>query len=249
MQTHRLDSKPPAQRRDQDGAGMIVFDPARMAEVSAAVFDPGSYGDRAQPVQGSGGRGSAWFVEAGFGQGVLRHYRRGGLMARFSRDAYLWRGESSTRSLREFDLLAKLHATGLPVPAPLAACFRRQGVLYRAAILVQRIPDVRSFAQCVGEEKADAPWEAAGKTLAGFHRLAAHHADLNAHNILVDGDSKVWIIDWDRGRIEGGAASWQMAVIARLERSLRKIFRGMTEEIISTGMQRLRAAHDVELMP
>ena len=40
----------------------------------------------------TGGRGAACFIEADGRNLVLRHYRRGGLIARLSADRYLWRG-------------------------------------------------------------------------------------------------------------------------------------------------------------
>ena len=88
--------------RDAGGQGTIVFDPARLGQATPALFDPGSYGARAHAVQDKGGRGAAWFVQGEFGDGVLRHYRRGGWMAHASKDAYWWRGERRVRSLHEF---------------------------------------------------------------------------------------------------------------------------------------------------
>jgi hypothetical protein len=67
-------------------------------------------------------------------------------------------------------------------------------------------------------------WSAIGKTIAAFHREGVHHADLNAHNIMVEHAiaPRVYLLDFDRGRIEprGG---WEQDVLARLRRSLDKI--------------------------
>ena len=71
--------------RDARGPGAIVFDPARLRQAEPAMLQPGYWGARAEPVSGQGGRGAAWFVSGNEGAAVLRHYRRGGLMARFRR--------------------------------------------------------------------------------------------------------------------------------------------------------------------
>ncbi len=223
----------------------IVFDPVRLPQADPALFDPAHYGASARSVDGAGGRGAAWFVDAPFGAVVLRQYLRGGWMARISRDAFLWRGERSGRSFREFDLLRRLRAMGLPVPAAVAAAQRRQGWRYRAAILVERIPGVESFSARVCKLGASAPWEAAGRAIAACHRRGAHHADLNANNLLVGPDGVLHLIDWDKGRIEQrGSGAWCERVLSRLERSLRKECAELPPELITAGMVCLRSAHD-----
>ena len=233
--------------RDAGGQGTIVFDPARLRQATPAIFDPESYGDDAEPVRGQGGRGSAWFVRGEFGEGVLRHYRRGGWMAKASESAYLWQGEQRVRSIREFELLKTLSESGLPVPVPIAACYRKYDWRYNAAIIVERIADVSSFIDQVRRQGMQAPWSAVGTTIGRCHRNHAHHADLNAHNILLDASNAVWLIDWDKGRIESKIGHWCQRVLDRLHRSLRKDCDQLPAEQLASGMQALRAAHDQEL--
>ncbi|MFT3805353.1 3-deoxy-D-manno-octulosonic acid kinase [Arenimonas sp.] len=233
--------------RDAGGDGAIVFDPRRLSQASPELFEPAHYAAEAQPVQGQGGRGAAWFVRGVFGAGVLRRYRRGGWAAYVSDDAYWWRGETEVRSLREFALLQRLRDKGLPVPAPIAAMYLRRGPLYRTAILVERIPDVRSFVDCVQADAAAAPWGAVGAAIGHCHRAGARHADLNAHNVLVDQARKPWLIDWDKGTMESAPGDWCIDVLNRLERSLRKRVAGLREGAIEQGMQTLRKAHALEL--
>lgn len=231
--------------RDADGTGSIVFDPARLRQAMRELFDPGAYGDGARPVRGRGGRGAAWFVDGEFGAGVLRQYRRGGWAARASSDGYLWQGEARVRSLREFALLRRLHGLGLPVPAPIAAWYLRRGWRYRAAILVERIAGARSLVEAV--HAGDAPWGAVGGAIARCHGQHAHHADLNANNLLIDSDQRPWLIDWDRGRIEPETGAWTQRVLDRLQRSLRKECATVPASRLAEGMAQLRAAHDREL--
>jgi len=182
------------------------------------ALDPLAYGERATPVT-RGGRQAAWFVEGDFGAGVLRHYRRGGLVARISRDAYVWRGAEATRSFAEFRIMTRLHASGLRVPQPLAAAYWRHGPFYRAALLTQRIPGARPLADLL--ERAPLPQVA--EAICAMHRAGVWHADLNAYNILVDDAGCVWLIDFDRatsGRLDRAGRE---ANLQRLARSLRKV--------------------------
>src|SRR5690606_37245884 len=107
-------------------SGAMCFDPARISHPDPSLFDPDNPALEAVPVA-VGGRQSAWFVSGDVGPAVLRHYRRGGLAARVSRDRYLWAGPSSTRSFAEFRVLRGLYERGLRVPAPLAGAYWRSG--------------------------------------------------------------------------------------------------------------------------
>jgi 3-deoxy-D-manno-octulosonic acid kinase len=49
------------------------------------------------------------------------------------------------------------------------------------------------------------------------------HADLNAHNILVDDAGRIFIVDFDRGRVLPRYGRWARANLARLRRSLEKV--------------------------
>ena len=115
---------------------------------------------------------------------VLRHYRRGGSSLVFTRPRYLWLGEARAR-LRMAPP-GGIAAPGLPVPRR-SRRYVRGALTYRADLITSicRIPGrwrtrspVRSYRARVGE--------AIGRTIARFHREGVHHADLNAHNILLD---------------------------------------------------------------
>src|SRR5690554_3308479 len=81
--------------------GAMRFDADRIRSPSAALFDPASSALAATVVTRAG-RQAAWFVQGEFGSGVLRHYRRGGLIARLSADRYIWTGSAATRSFAEY---------------------------------------------------------------------------------------------------------------------------------------------------
>jgi 3-deoxy-D-manno-octulosonic acid kinase len=228
----------PAIARAPAPAGAILFDHRRIAQADDALFDPGAYPQR-QSEDARGGRGAVWFLRHDFGDAVLRHYRRGGLLGRFNRDRYLWTGEAASRSFREFRLLAELRRRDLPVPAPLAARYRRAGIWYRADILIALVPDARTLAQHVAQhDDDDGLWTRIGATLARFHREGVYHADLNAHNVLLDANDAVWLIDFDRGDLRPPGERWQQANLQRLHRSLHKLG-GASSPAGARGWQRL----------
>ncbi len=231
----------------QGEQGAIVFDTRLWQQADSIFFDPAHYGEAAKPVNGKGGRGAAWFVQGQFGDAVLRHYRRGGWAAKISDARYFWRDEASVRSIHEFIFMQSLRKKDLPVPKPIAAMYSRSGLFYRAAILIERIPDSRSFLDCVHAQTESAPWAALGKCIAHFHKAGAQHADLNAQNILIDAGGKIWLIDWDKALFTAKTGPWCVDVLQRLQRSLLKYRGEVGEETIQAGMQILRAAHDAEL--
>ena len=235
---------------DGAGAGAILFDASRLRQADAQWLVPEWWGDGAEPVT-SGGRGAAWFVDGGtrglpFGPAVLRRYLRGGLVGRFNHDRHLWRGPSRVRSFEEFRLLRELGRRGLPVPVPIGAAYWRDGVWYRAAILIERLQGVRALADLARDDAGQAPWKAAGALIARCHRVGLDHADLNAHNLLFDAAGKRWVIDLDRSRIRIPATDWRERNLARLLRSLHKLAGEQGRDVADRGFQVLRASYDAQ---
>ena len=177
-------------------------------------------------AEGEALRGS---VESGPRSWVLRHCRRGGYMARFSQDRYLWAGERRVRAFAEYRLLERLMERGLPVPRPIAARYQRAGVAYRCDLIMQRIIDARPLSSMLATaDLSEVSWRAIGAAIARLHHAGVDHADLNAHNILLDGRGAVSIIDFDRGRVrerERERGAWTSRNLSRLRRSLTKVSR------------------------
>jgi 3-deoxy-D-manno-octulosonic acid kinase len=212
--------------------GAILFDAGAAAQAVFDVdfFDAARWQGRSDDHAVRGGRGGAMFIEAPFGRSVLRHYRRGGMVARVMGDRYLWTGAERTRGFAEFRLLAILRKRDLPVPEPVAARYQRNGAHYRADLITRRIEDVSTLAELLAQERADAQVATrVGAAVAKFHANGAYHADLNAHNVLVDPNT-VWLIDFDRGELRTPSREWQQANLARLQRSLRKLGAGRDGE-------------------
>jgi 3-deoxy-D-manno-octulosonic acid kinase len=230
--------------RDGRGMGAILFDRERLRQAEIGLFSPAQWAERARPV-GDGGRGGAWFVDAPFGQCVLRLYLRGGMAAKLSRDQYLWRGANRTRSFAEFRLMRALRALKLPVPQPIAAFYMRDGMRYRAAILMERLEGVRSLADRALVAGRGAPWEETGRLIARFHRAGLDHADLNAHNILFDANGHGWLIDFDRCVQRIPATRWREKNLKRLLRSLIKLRGERSQDDVEKDYARLRRAYDL----
>ncbi len=188
------------------------------------IFTPRTWGDKAKKVS-DGGRNTAWYVSTPWGEAVLRHYHRGGLISRFVDERYIWLTEETTRSFAEFELLNEMHARGLPVPRAMAACYQRRGVTYRAAIMTERLPNTVSLAQAI-RQAGPASIELVAPVAAVIRQLHdgnVYHADLNAHNILVDDKQKIWLIDFDKSTRREMSASLRQKSLERLGRSLQKL--------------------------
>ena len=231
--------------RAAGGYGAILFDITRVKQASPEWFEPAYWAEAASRVE-QGGRGGAWFVEAPFGPAVLRRYLRGGMAAHLSRDTYWWQGAHRTRSFAEFRVARAAAAKGVPVAPPIAACYWRAGLRYRAAILIERLQGVHSLAQRALEAAQAAPWDEAGRLIARMHRAGLDHADLNAYNLLFAESGRGWVIDLDRGRLRIPETAWRERNLSRLQRSLRKVARGRPDErpAFMEGSERLRAAYD-----
>ncbi|GGI77416.1 3-deoxy-D-manno-octulosonic acid kinase [Shewanella hanedai] len=186
------------------------------------------YWQQKSAITGSSkGRYTTWFVkpdliETGDSQWVLRHYYRGGLMAKISKDSYLYTGLHKTRAVSELALLALLYSEDFPVPKPVAANVERRGLHYRADIIIERVEGAQDLvAKLSKAPMSDAQWQQLGSCIAKFHERGVYHADLNAKNILIT-DDNFYLIDFDRGEIRQPDTKWQNANLERLLRSFNK---------------------------
>ncbi len=229
-----------------DGERIVIYDAARLPPPTPAWFTPEHWPERSVLDRG---RGATFALRAGFGEAVLRRYRRGGAVARVLKDSYVWTGDAQTRPVREFRLLAAAIAQGLPVPRPLAAEVRRRGALYSGDLLMARIAGTETLSArlAASDDWNDVDWGRIGATLGRIHAHGFQHADLNAHNLLLDDQHQVWVIDWDRGR-QRARGDWSEQVLARLQRSLRKLFGARADaEVARLGWRRLLDAHAAAL--
>ena len=154
---------------------------------------------------------------------IKRHYCRGGVPAHLTKDKFVFRGYQASRSYQELKLLALMRKLALPVPKPVAACCSRHGLFYTADILMHEIPNTVTLAQALLRTSLDEKlWLHIGEVICRFHKNGIHHVDLNANNILLDQDEKVFLIDFDRCSKKPYSKNWASKGLQRLHRSLQK---------------------------
>lgn len=209
--------------------GCILYDASRVRKAVDRVFDTKWWAEHGTIEEVTGGRASIALLRNEQECWVLRHYRRGGFVARISDDRYVWSGQTTVRSFAEWRLLARMHSLHLPVPAPIAARYERRGLLYTADLITEFLPYTHTLAKALCADVRPETWRRVGAVVAAFHAHGVHHADLNANNVLLKEtnglpDLEVYIIDFDRGRIRA-RGPWEAQVLARLRRSLDKISR------------------------
>lgn len=212
-------------RSERIDSGWLLW-PSGAERPSLDWFEPSAFAAEGNARTGGTGRGDTVRFEAGGRDLILRHYRRGGMAQRLE-DRYLRTALRRSRAWRELALLASMQGQGLPVPPPVGARVVPAGALspfYRAWLLTEYLADTRTLTQVLraGAVEIDA-WSRLGALLARFHAAGVDHADLNAHNILLDGDGVFHLIDFDRGRLRHARGRWCARNLARLRRSLDKL--------------------------
>lgn len=218
-----------------DGRCQLLYDPELLSHPAAGFLQQEIFSHALDyQLVTTGGRGKAWFIELEGLSAVLRAYQRGGLLAKINRQTYFGWGAEQSRAFREWQLLHTLYQLGLPVPQPVAASICRWpgrfSPFYRAHILLRRIADVQTLQQRLAKHPLDKEvWARLGRCIRRFHNLGVYHDDLNASNILLDHEQRVYLIDFDKGEIRTQteedveqAAPWKQQNLQRLRRSLLK---------------------------
>ena len=224
---------PAGYARQRERGAVIVALPAVLPEVVAAVQAAGTLYDwaaacpNAQPFTG---RGAAYRVRLGAVDALVRHYHRGGFVARLARDSYVRAGEP--RPLRELRVSVAVRAAGVPTPEVLAAVVHARGPLYRGDLATHFVADSSDLAALTWESARwseplrAAAWHAAGMLLRRSFAAGVRHADLNLRNILVTrehGPVHALLLDLDRARIAVVNDVARHAMLERFHRSRRKL--------------------------
>lgn len=186
------------------------------------AFNPTFWQTQNKIIGHSHGRNQAWFIQHQDQTMLLRHYYRGGLIGKLLNDQFLTQPAANSRAFQEFKLLSWMRAQGLAVPRPCAARYESKGIIYRADILVEVIPNSQDLFQTLCQQALEPQiWQQIGQMIARFHQQGIYHSDLNCHNILLDQQNQAWLIDFDKceRRLAG---NWTHANLTRLKRSLEK---------------------------
>lgn len=175
---------------------------------------PGSaWKELPEPLGGAYGRGGV----ARSGEVVVRPYRRGGLLRHLNRRIYM----SPGRFRRELAVHRGLWAAGFPTVEPLGCAWRRSG-LGVEGLYFTRLEALTPWPRCWEAEGLMDQLSVAVRALSGWGLWSP---DLNATNVLLDGQGQVRLLDWDRAAWVGGA-DLMARYRQRLLRSLGKLGAG-----------------------
>ncbi len=207
-----------------------------------AVFDYGSLyrAARESADRTLHGRGPVPVLTSPEGVGppwVVRRYFRGGLMRVFG-DRFLRGGRP--RSFVEVENSAWIEELGFATPRIVAAAVYPNGLLYRADLVTELVPDAQTLADVLfgrndplgGRTAGDATREALACTADLIMRLSeagVRHRDLNAENVLIARDAQqvhAILLDLDGCRVAGPSSPVDAGGLRRrLARSIRKLAR------------------------
>jgi len=205
------------------GRHTVLCEAALAGQASATWFDRTQWQKIGGVALETSGRGAVLIVKHEAQTWVVRHYHRGGFVARFIEDHYLWLGLEQSRSFCEWRLLRRLRDAGLPVPNPIAAHVYRTGPIYTADIITTYLPDTRKLSAFIADGEVPAHcWREIGRMVKAVHAHGVDHPDLTAHNILLDTRGALFLVDFDNARVKPDGR-WQRLGVERLQRSLRKV--------------------------
>ena len=223
------------------GASSILYDADIIADPSVKLFDADyhtneGFQQKISSIQTSEsseeGIGRAKVVYFPFDDKtfVLKHYYRGGLVAKILKDQYFGFDVEKTRAFKEWCLLKTMKKLNLPVPNAIAAHVKQGLAFYRADLITQKIENSKTLADVLIEKVIDATqWKKIGVCIKRFHDNNIYHADLNARNILLTDIGDVYLIDFDNSSFRLDSKSWKMSNLSRLKRSLLK-FKGVEKK-------------------
>lgn len=206
----------------QENNTHVWYDESLVTEPIDSLFDIHYWRNGNAIVGSATGRGTTWFIKLHSTIAALRHYHRGGFFGKIVRDQYLFLGLERTRSYAEFALLQKLRSAGVNVPRPIAAKVEQTGLLYRADLLSEKISEASDLVDRLqAEHLSNEAYQKIGLEIRKMHDVGVNHTDLNIHNILINREGKVWIIDFDKCKQQSGN-QWKEQNLNRLLRSFRK---------------------------
>lgn len=209
-------------RTEKIGNRWVLYSSELLPEISEDYFSCASMEEKGLITGRADGRGETCFYRSGEKILALRHYLRGGLIAKLLTDHYFGLRLKSTRAWREWHLLYDMVEMSLPVPVPVAASVVKKGLFYQADLVTEFIESSRTLADILDSHQLEASvWAEIGQCIRKFHDQSVFHSDLNAKNILLDENQAIYLIDFDQCGFRAGDA-WKQDNLSRLKRSFEK---------------------------
>jgi len=169
------------------------------------------------------GRGKALEIEYENRSYFIKHYIRGGLVAKISYDRYILGSLASTRALKEYNLLNIMNEKGLPVPKAAALQIIMSRFTYKADLITHKIENEGTLYEFIKNKKMNNKlWNELGITLEKFFQESVYHSDLNSKNIIIDKNHNFFLLDFDNSYFYYEKKLFHKSIL-RLERSLKKI--------------------------
>jgi 3-deoxy-D-manno-octulosonic acid kinase len=177
----------------------------------------------------------------GIGSVVVKYYTRGGVIRHFVTRRYLRLGK--IRSRAEYEFLQKVDRLGVNVPKPIAYAYQG-AIIYKAWLVTEEIKQHKTLSQ-LSISDPDRALSLVGQVAAHVGTLihnTIRHVDLHPGNVLVDANSNIYLIDFDKARLsqrdrhklqEKYIDRWKRAVIKhRLPEGLWKLFKKELQKIV-----------------
>ena len=165
------------------------------------------------------------------GPAVVKHYRRGGMIAHLNKERYLRTGK--TRCQVEYEQMVRAGQAGVNIPEPIAFAFKGL-VLYRGWLVTKEIAHQQTLARLSLREPERLP-EVMDRFSKQLAKLVAHglwHVDLHPGNVLIDEGGRVFLVDFDKARTFRGAGHRLLAKYRkRWRRAVEK--HGLSQELLA----------------
>ncbi len=170
-----------------------------------------------------GGRSSVVVDEInGLGSVVIKYYRRGGLVRYFVKQKYLKCGK--TRGQKEYELLQKVISLGISAPEPIAFAYRGR-LFYKGWLVTREIKEHQTLAELSfsNETRTRKIMKEVTRQISILIKNSILHVDLHPGNVIVDNQDRVYIIDFDKGRLfHGKNTSLRNRYLSRWNRAVKK---------------------------
>lgn len=223
--TPRFEPLPPGFRLEHEPPSRWwILRNGSTVRADSEIWDAWSRGDGIARLAVRGGRAPAWLIPLGEGGGVLRHYRRGGMLGSVRGDRF-W---GPDRFLAELRASEAIRAVGVPSPEILGLYLRRTaGPYFRGWVISKHVPGGSNLRDWVHQRLPDLRERArilrlSAESIASLHAAGCLHGDLNLANLLLAGDV-IHVLDLDGARLRPSlGARERCGDLLRLYRSLAK---------------------------